>query len=121
MTTTFYDHWRDVPEKAWRWPNFSPAEIACRGTGKLLVNEPALDKLQALRDRRGKPAIVRAAYRSPENKPAAGGAARAKNLDGAAVGIATTKPEPGTFQAGGREGGVPGLGGDRGPGGRDDG
>lgn len=28
------------------WPNFSPAEIACRGTGKLLVNEPALDKLQ---------------------------------------------------------------------------
>ena len=45
MTTTFYDHWRDVPEKAWRWPNFSPAEIACRGTGKLLVNEPALDKL----------------------------------------------------------------------------
>ena len=26
-----------------------PAEIACRGTGKLLVNEPALDRLQALR------------------------------------------------------------------------
>ncbi len=51
MTTTFYDHWRDVPDKAWRWPNFSPAEIACRGTGKLLINEPALDKLQALRDR----------------------------------------------------------------------
>ena len=44
MTTTFYDHWRDVPASAWRWPNFSPAEIACRGTGKLLVNEPALDK-----------------------------------------------------------------------------
>jgi len=28
MTTTFFDHWRDVPEGAWRWPNFSPAEIA---------------------------------------------------------------------------------------------
>ena len=38
MTTmTFYTHWRDVPEAAWRWPNFSPAEIACRGTGKLLA------------------------------------------------------------------------------------
>ena len=49
MTTTFYDHWRDVPVSSWRWPNFSPAEIACRGTGKLLINEPALDKLQALR------------------------------------------------------------------------
>ena len=28
MTTTFYDHWRDVPESTWRWINFSPAEIA---------------------------------------------------------------------------------------------
>ena len=46
---TFYTHWRDVPAAAWRWPNFSPAEIACRGTGKLLVNAAALDKLQALR------------------------------------------------------------------------
>ena len=73
MTTTFYDHWRDVPEKAWRWPNFSPAEIACRGTGKLLVNETALDKLQALRDRLGKPLIVRSAYRSPEHNRTVGG------------------------------------------------
>ena len=55
---TFYTHWRDVPKAAWRWPNFSPAEIACRGTGKLLVNEAALDKLQALRVRLGKPLIV---------------------------------------------------------------
>ncbi len=84
MTTTFYDHWRDVPESAWRWPNFSPAEIACRGTGKLLINEPALDKLQALRDRLGKPMIVRSAYRSPEHNRAVGGATRSKHLDGAA-------------------------------------
>lgn len=62
MTTTFHSHWRDAPESSWRWPNFSPAEIACRCTGKLLVNEPALDKLQALRDRLGKPLIVRSAY-----------------------------------------------------------
>ena len=44
-----------------QWPNFSPAEIACRGTGKLLINEAALDMLQALRDRLGKPLIVRSA------------------------------------------------------------
>ena len=47
-----------MPAAVWRWPNFSPAEIVCRGTGRLLVNEPALDKLQALRDRLGKPLIV---------------------------------------------------------------
>ena len=61
MTITTYRDWRDVPESAWRWTSFSPAEIACRGTGKLLVNEPALDKLQALRDRLAKPLIVRSA------------------------------------------------------------
>ena len=60
---TLYAHWRDVPKAAWRWPNFSPAEIACRGTGKLLVNEAALDKLQALRERLGTPLIIRSAYR----------------------------------------------------------
>lgn len=42
MSTTFDDHWRELPEDAWRWPNCSPAEIACRGAGKLLINEPAL-------------------------------------------------------------------------------
>jgi hypothetical protein len=45
---------------------FSPAEIACRSTGKLLLNEAALNKLQALRDALAKPLIVPLAYRSPE-------------------------------------------------------
>lgn len=78
MTTTFYDPWRDVRESTRRWPNFSPAEIACRGTGKLLVNEPALDRLQALRDRLGKPLIVLSAQRSHEHNRAVGGATRSK-------------------------------------------
>lgn len=30
MSTIFHDHWREAPEDAWRWPNFGPAEIACR-------------------------------------------------------------------------------------------
>ena len=64
-TTNFYRRWRDLPQGAWRWPNFSPAEIACRGSGKLLVNEAALEKLQAMRDQLGKPLIVRSAHRSP--------------------------------------------------------
>ena len=78
---TFYSHWRDVPAAAWRWPNFSPAEIACRGTGKLLVNEAALDALQALRTRLGKPLIIRSAYRSPEHNRAVGGAKASKHME----------------------------------------
>jgi hypothetical protein len=110
MTTTFYDHWREMPESAWRWPNFSPAEIACRGTGKLLLNAPALDKLQTLRDRLGKPLIVRSAYRSPEHNSAVGGAARSKHMEGVAFDIAMANHDPAAFEAAAREVGFLGFG-----------
>jgi hypothetical protein len=110
MTTTTYAHFRDVPESDWRWPSFSPAEIACRGTGKLLVNEPALDRLQALRDRLGKPLIVRSAYRSPAHNRAVGGATRSKHLDGAAFDIAMTNHDPVAFEAAARKVGFLGFG-----------
>lgn len=42
MTTTYYNHWRDVPTARWRWKNFSPAEIACRGTGSVRVTVLAI-------------------------------------------------------------------------------
>ena len=45
MTTTFHAHWRDVPAARWRWINFSPAEIACRGSGSLRLHEDALVNL----------------------------------------------------------------------------
>ncbi len=110
MTTTFYRHWRDVPDGAWRWPTFSPAEIACRGTGKLLVNEPALDRLQALRDQLDKPLIVRSAYRSPEHNRAVGGAARSKHMDGSAFDIAMANHDPVAFEAAARAVGFLGFG-----------
>jgi hypothetical protein len=110
MTTSFHRHWRDVPESAWRWRNFSPAEIACRGTGKLLVNEPALDRLQALRDRLGKPLIVRSAYRSPEHIRAVGGATRSKHMDGTAFDIAMANHDPVAFEAAARKVGFLGFG-----------
>ena len=110
MTTTTYAHFSDVPESAWRWPNFSPAEIACRGTGKLLVNDPALDKLQALRNRLGKPLIVRSAYRSPEHNRTVGGATRSKHLNGAAFDIAMSNHDPVAFEDAARTVGFDGFG-----------
>ena len=64
--------------------------------------EPALDKLQALRDRLGKPLIVRSAYRSPEHNRAVGGATRSKHLDGAAFDIAMANHDPVAFEAAAR-------------------
>ena len=33
-TRIVLSHFSEADPKTWRWPNFSPAEIACRGTGK---------------------------------------------------------------------------------------
>ena len=110
MTTTFYKHWRDVPTTRWRWKNFSPAEIACRGTGSVRVHEEALDKLQALRDALAKPLIVRSAYRSPAHNRAVGGASRSKHLGGTAFDIAMTNHDPVAFEAAARAVGFLGFG-----------
>ena len=105
-----YRHWRDVPERQWRWKNFSPAEIACRGTGQLKIHLEAMDKLQALRDRLGKPLIIRSAYRSPEHNRAVGGAKASKHMDGTAFDISMANHDPVSFEAAAREVGFQGFG-----------
>lgn len=110
MPTQTYTHWRDVPDSAWRWPNFSPAEIACRGTGAIKINTEAMDKLQALRDRLGKPLIIRSAYRSPEHNRAVGGAPASKHLQATAFDIAMANHDPVAFEAAARAVGFLGFG-----------
>ena len=110
MTTSYFNHWRDVPEDSWRWKNFSPAEIACRGSGSLRMSEEALDKLQALRDRLCKPLIVRSAYRSPAHNKAVGGAPRSKHMDGVAFDIAMANHDPVAFEEAARAVGFLGFG-----------
>lgn len=110
MTTSYFNHWRDVPAARWRWKNFSPAEIACRGTGSLRIHEEALDKLQALRDRLRKPLIVRSAYRSQAHNRAVGGAPRSKHLDGTAFDIGMANHDPAAFEEAARAVGFKGFG-----------
>jgi zinc D-Ala-D-Ala carboxypeptidase len=105
-----FRHFRDVPQSLWRWPNFSPAEIACRGTGQLKLHPAALDTLQTLRDRLGKPLIIRSAYRSPEHNRAVGGAPHSKHMDGTAFDIAMSNHDPVVFEAAAREVGFLGFG-----------
>ncbi len=105
-----FRHFREVPLHLWRWPNFSPAEIACRGTGQLKLHPEALDKLQALRDRLRKPLIVRSAYRSPQHNRNVGGAPRSKHMDGTAFDIAMSNHDPVAFEAAARDVGFLGFG-----------
>lgn len=71
--TQVWAHWKDVKQGEWPWKYFSPEEIACRGTGKLIVHKKAMDRLEAFRKDLGKPIILNSAYRSPEHNKAVGG------------------------------------------------
>jgi len=110
MTNHYYANWRDVPDKHWRWANFSPEEIACRGDGTIRINEAALDKLQALRDRLGVPLIVNSAYRSPDDNRRVGGAKHSMHLQGAAFDISMANHDPESFEAAARAIGFTGFG-----------
>lgn len=110
MPTLTYSHWRDVPETVWRWPSFSPAEIACRGTGAITINTEAMDTLQSLRNRIGKPMIVRSGYRSPSHNRAVGGAPHSKHMLGTAFDIAMSNHDPATFAEAARAVGFLGFG-----------
>lgn len=105
-----FRHFRDVPIADWRWKNFSPAEIACRGTGQLKLVPEAMDKLQALREKLGKPLIVRSAYRSREHNKAVGGAKASKHVEGTAFDISMANHDPVVFEAAAREVGFLGFG-----------
>lgn len=74
----------------WRWPNFTPKEIACKSTGEIVVDEDALDKLQALRDNMGVPLVINSAYRSPSHNKAVGGGKNSMHLTGKAFDIRLT-------------------------------
>ncbi|SEP03198.1 Peptidase M15 [Salinihabitans flavidus] len=105
-----FRHYRNVPERVWRWPDFSPAEIACRGTGQFKLHPEAMDRLQALRDRLDKPLIVRSAYRSPDHNRAVGGPKASKHMDGTAFDISMANHDPVAFEAAAREVGFLGFG-----------
>lgn len=110
---TLYANWRDVDAAEFqkRWPNFSPREIACKGTGRLLVNADALDKLQELRNRLGVPIILTSAYRSPQHNATLPGAAKNSfHMQGNAFDVRMENHNPSHFEQVAREVGFTGIG-----------
>ena len=83
-----YAHYSEVPARLWRWRDFSPAEIASRGDGSLLLVPAALDALQAARGTLSAPVVVASGYRDPLHNARVGGAPRSAHKEGHAFDIA---------------------------------
>lgn len=102
--------WQDVISDEWPWKNFSPHEMACRGTGQLVVDFDAMDKLQNLRDAIDRPIIIQSAYRTPEHNKAVGGAKRSMHLKAQAFDVSMANHNPIEFEKQARAVGFTGFG-----------
>lgn len=105
-----YNHHRDYPMDKWRWPNFSPREIACKGTNGLIVDEVAMDRLQTLRNALAAPIILTSAYRSPEHNRRVGGAKNSYHMRGQAFDVRMENHDPEKFVVLARAAGFRGIG-----------
>lgn len=105
-----YKHWKDYPAALWRWSSFSPREMASKREGELVIDEEAMDKLQALRNKLGRPLLVTSAYRSKAHNSAVGGAQESLHLSGRAFDIRMDNHDPKEFEAAARSVGFTGFG-----------
>lgn len=80
-------HYTFIHDSDWKWPNFTPKEIACKGTGLILIDKNAMDKLQAFREALGIPFSPNSAYRSESHNNAVGGAPKSQHRKGRAFDI----------------------------------
>lgn len=84
----------------WPWPSFSPAEIASRGDGTVMLtpeSRDAMAKLQELRNKLGHPLIVNSGHRDEDYNRKIGGAKRSQHVLGIAFDISCANVDPATL------------------------
>ncbi|MEH6696690.1 MAG: D-Ala-D-Ala carboxypeptidase family metallohydrolase [Hyphomonas sp.] len=84
MASMLIAHFPDQDLASWRWPHFTPRELACRCGGRFCAgaywHEPDfLDALEALRAAMGRPLIINSGHRCEGWNAAVGGAAQSKH------------------------------------------
>lgn len=113
MSLLTLNHYDNVTAEQWPWQNFSPAEMAVRGgpnQGSVILYVPAMDKLQALRSRLGKPLIVLSAGRDKAWNATVGGASKSQHLAGKAFDISMANHDVEAFVEAAKACGFTGIG-----------
>lgn len=110
MSGKVYKNWSLYPMSEWRWPAFSPQEMASRGEGELLIDPVAMDRLQALRTKLSKPLIINSAYRSEAHNLKVKGAKNSQHRLAKAFDVRMDNHNPHAFERAARECGFTGFG-----------
>ena len=106
-----YTHYNDYPMADWRWHNFTPREMRCRGDNKLMIHAGSMDKLQRLRILLGRPIPINSGYRSPAyNATLDGAATNSMHLKARGYDVPMAGFDPAQFEAAARECGFTGFG-----------
>lgn len=84
MASMLIAHFPDYDLTGWRWPHFTPRELACRCGGRFCAGEywhdaDFLDALEALRAEAGGPLAVNSGHRCDAWNRAAGGAGKSRH------------------------------------------
>lgn len=80
-------HYTMVSPDDWPWKNFTPKELACKGTGLILIDVDAITKLQNFREMVGVAFTPNSAYRSEIHNEAIGGSPTSLHKQGRAFDI----------------------------------
>ena len=77
----------------WNYKNFPKYEMECKCGCGLLPTPKFMERLQALRDRYGKPIYVTSGARCPIHNAKISGSSRSKHIEGIAADISCTSHE----------------------------
>ncbi len=96
-------------DQVWPWPDFTPAEVACKCCGELFYDSAAMDALQDLRNAWGRPIIVNSAHRCTKHNRDVGGVENSQHLK-IAFDCRCPGRDQGAFIAAARAAGFRGIG-----------
>lgn len=85
--TAFYKHYSEIDLKNWPWGHFLPDELACKGSGEIIIDFDAVERLNRFRDIIGVPFSPNSAYRSERHNKAVGGSPNSMHRQGKAFDI----------------------------------